>query len=122
MIRIEHDTKLDVVCIVWRDVKQLFFRAEHRRLSSILLFEGTTRLELADEDRAVPIAAVLATKDGKPDWHQGVGVVLNVTEAGQTTSDFLINVINLALREDLIDAHAADQARHEVLLITAIRK
>jgi hypothetical protein len=121
MVRIEHDPKLDIACIIWKDITQPLFHAEVRRLVSIPLYVGTARLEFADKPLATPVAVVLATTDGKPDWHRGVGVILKVTEAGQSTSDFFIKVIGLAFQEDLIDAHAADQARHEVILMTVIR-
>ena len=97
MIRIEHDPKLDIACIIWKGIKQHLFHAETRRLNSIPLYVGTMRLEFAHKPLATPIAAVLATTDGEPDLHHGVGVVLNVTEAGQSTFDFFIRVINLAL-------------------------
>jgi hypothetical protein len=32
MIRIQHNLNLDLVCIVWKDIKQPCFRAKVRRL------------------------------------------------------------------------------------------
>jgi hypothetical protein len=32
MIRIQHDPKLDLACIVWKDIKQPCFNAKVRRL------------------------------------------------------------------------------------------
>jgi hypothetical protein len=83
MIRIQHDSKLDVVCVFWRDVERPFFRPKTRPILAIPLYLGTVFLSGGENQPVTRVAAVLATKQGEPDWRHGVGVVLRHTETAK---------------------------------------
>jgi len=121
MIRIEHDSRLDAVCILWRDLDRPFFHAQMRLVSAIPLYLGTVCLGGKDAHQATRVAAVLSTRQGEPDWRRGLGVVLYGTELEESVFDFMLKAIDLALREGLVDTGAADEARREVVNIRAIR-
>ncbi|MGA2661093.1 MAG: hypothetical protein ABSH34_26725 [Verrucomicrobiota bacterium] len=121
MIRIEHDPRLDAVCIFWRDLDRPFFHAQMRPVSAIPLYLGTVYLGGRDEHQATRVAAVLSTTQGEPDWRRGLGVVFCGTELDESVFNVMLKAIDLAVREGLVDTGAADQARREILDMSAIR-
>jgi hypothetical protein len=121
MIRIEHDPRLDAVCISWRDLERPFFKARVRPAAEIPLYLGSVCLGGEDQNRALILAAVLATRQGEPDWRQGAGIVVPMTGADQSIFDCMLKAVDLALREGLVDAGVADRARQEIRDMAAIR-
>jgi hypothetical protein len=121
MIRIEHDPRLDAVCISWRDLGTPFFKEKVRLTTQIPLYLGSVCLGNEDQKQALSVAAVLATRQGEPDRRLGAGIVVPPTGAEQQSIfDSMLKAVDLALREGLVDAGAADRARQEIRSMGAI--